>query len=201
MTKIMDACMDQIKVSDQENNIVGTSALATCVGFIAYSPKLKKALVVHFSPNADYLIPAVIEQLAANGFITEEEFRKFQKINTTLVQFDMYEFNKELIPMVVNREENKIVDRKPDDKIEIMLIDGYFKEDNKIKGHLETIFSNVSSIFKVNEYPIPKEEIVTEMFSQTEGGNCFYFDASTGQFVTRKVLETKALDNQNSNKL
>ena len=201
MKKIMDACMDQIKVSDQENNIVGTSALATCVGFLAYSPKLKKAMVAHFSPGADYLIPAVIEQLALNGFITLEEYHKMALITSCFKQYDLYEYNKELIPLVLEKEENKIFPRENGDKIEIMVIDGYHENNTNISGHISTLFSSIDSIFKVNEYPIPENAIVTEKFSKNEGGNCFYFDASTGQFVTNAVLESGVLDIQNSNKI
>jgi hypothetical protein len=49
MENIIDVSMNEIKVSTLEQPIIGTSALTTCVGFLAYSQKLKKALVVHYT--------------------------------------------------------------------------------------------------------------------------------------------------------
>ena len=185
--------------SDQEYSIVGTSSLATCVGFLAYSPKIKKALVTHFSPSSNYLIPQVLEQLKTNGFITEQEFKKMKSLDFLFNKYDVYELNKSLIPLILAK--GVIETETRDAQIEIMIIEGFHENDGKKNERIKTLFSSAESIFRVNQYPIPEDAIILEIFSKNEGGNCFYFDASTGQFVTQTVLADKNLNNGSANTL
>ena len=49
--------MNEIKITDNENTVIGTNALATCVGVILYSEKHKRAIVGHIAnePELNFL--------------------------------------------------------------------------------------------------------------------------------------------------
>lgn len=47
--------MNDIDISTEEKPIIGTQALATCVGLILYSEKHKKAIVAHISSSHEHI--------------------------------------------------------------------------------------------------------------------------------------------------
>lgn len=200
MENIIDVSMNEIKVSTLEQPIIGTSALATCVGFLAYSQKTKKALVVHFAPDGKFLIPEVFVELNKNNMITNEEYNMCIKLSTLFDEYELYEYNASLREQFAIRENNKIAERIDEDKIEIKIIPGYMPNSTNIEQHLETLFSSINTIFKINKNQLSKNAVKTEMITSNEGGNCFYFDASIGQYITNKILTNSNLEDKNIKK-
>ena len=51
MKKVIDVNMNGIECSTEESPIIGTTALATCVGFLAYDSNQKKAMTAKHKKN------------------------------------------------------------------------------------------------------------------------------------------------------
>ena len=60
--------MNEIKITDNENTVIGTNALATCVGVILYSEKHKRAIVGHIANEPELNFIKMIYMLEMNGF-------------------------------------------------------------------------------------------------------------------------------------
>lgn len=60
--------MNEIKITDNENTVIGTNALATCVGVILYSEKHKRAIVGHIANEPELNFIKMIYMLEINGF-------------------------------------------------------------------------------------------------------------------------------------
>lgn len=60
--------MNEIKITDNENTVIGTNALATCVGVILYSEKHKRAIVGHIANESELNFIKMIYMLEMNGF-------------------------------------------------------------------------------------------------------------------------------------
>ncbi|MBE6156001.1 MAG: hypothetical protein E7164_04525 [Firmicutes bacterium] len=58
--------MNEVAVSNDEMPIVGTQALATCVGVLIYSEKYKCALVAHVGTEWQNLLESIFELLIKN---------------------------------------------------------------------------------------------------------------------------------------
>ncbi len=61
--------MDEIKITDNENTVIGTNALATCVGVILYSEKHKRAIVGHIANEPELYFIKMLYMLEMNGLI------------------------------------------------------------------------------------------------------------------------------------
>lgn len=61
--------MNEIKITDNENTVIGTNALATCVGVILYSKKHKRAIVAHIANEPELNFIKMIYMLEMNGLI------------------------------------------------------------------------------------------------------------------------------------
>lgn len=53
--------MNEVKISNDENQIIGTQALATCVAILLYSETKKKAIVSHVASNLDEIITKILK--------------------------------------------------------------------------------------------------------------------------------------------
>lgn len=60
--------MNEIRITDNENTVIGTNALATCVGVILYSEKHKRAIVGHIANEPELNFIKMIYMLEMNGF-------------------------------------------------------------------------------------------------------------------------------------
>lgn len=130
--------MNEVKASTKEKTIIGTQALATCIGVLLYSEAKKKAIVAHVSSECDAAIEKIIALLIKNDML-----------------------------------------RTP---LKYKIIPGYYEEHYNTKQKLEEFFRPLPQF---TDEEISENAITTdEEYTSRE----FAFDASTGKFVTDKVL-------------
>ena len=65
--KLKLVTMNEVDISTEENPIIGTQALSTCVGMLLYSEVKKKAIVAHFSVEWESLVVPMLELIFDNG--------------------------------------------------------------------------------------------------------------------------------------
>lgn len=63
--------MNFVEVSTDDMYVIGTQALATCVGVLLYCEEKKKAIVAHVSSNVDKAINDISREIYFNGFDKE----------------------------------------------------------------------------------------------------------------------------------
>lgn len=61
--------MNEIKITDSNNKMIGTQALATCVGVILYIEKYKTALVAHISDKPEQYFERILYILKENNLL------------------------------------------------------------------------------------------------------------------------------------
>ena len=61
--------MDEIKITDSNNKIIGTQALATCVGVLLYSENHKTAIVAHISDKPEKYFEKILYMLKENNLL------------------------------------------------------------------------------------------------------------------------------------
>ena len=134
--------MNDIQISTDEKPIIGTEALATCVGVLLYSPQHKKAIVGHCSSEVDYILASSIDLIDKNNI--GDSFIKYK------------------------------------------IISGYYYNHYETKRKLEEFYNSYPEVF----IPFDENEIsYNDVEKVEEITSCrFAFDASTGKFVTDKVL-------------
>ena len=76
MKKVIDVNMNGIECSTEESPIIGTTALATCVGFLAYDSNQKKAIVSHLAPSDKNSIIDILNKMKEDNFINDIEYQK-----------------------------------------------------------------------------------------------------------------------------
>lgn len=195
MSKVIEVNMNGIECSTEEYPIIGTTALATCVGFLAYDANQKKAMVSHLAPSDRTYIVELLKKMNEEQFISDIEYKQCMKILLLFNEYDLFEFNASLKEQLKKMDEYKIPERKNEEKIEIRIIDGFYKNHTNNSKHILDFFSYLNSIFYVNKNILSKKDVSTEMISKTEGFKSFYFNALNGQFVTQEVLKTNSIDN------
>lgn len=141
--KLVD--MNEVDITTEQKPIIGTQALATCVGVLLYSEIKKMAIVAHFSVDSLYLVTTMLELIIDNGLDTEESSR-----------------------------------------IKYKVIPGFVDEHYNLKNDLEKICQSLHPLF----IPFSDEEVPSNVIEKDGDlpANRFAFDASTGKFVTDKVL-------------
>lgn len=147
--------MNDAKISTEEKPIIGTDALATCLGVLLYSEEKKQAIVAHVSSNP---IPAL------------------DKIFQIMI-------------------DNKLL--KTQFKYKIFF--GYYKDAAEYYQVEDILEKHFKDFIPFDEEEIPTDAINTVL---PLGANEFAFDASTGKFVTNKVLfgqEYYMINNDNFN--
>ena len=68
----INVCMNEIKITDSNNKIIGTYALATCVGVLLYSEEHKTALVAHVSDKPERNFAKILCMLEENNLLDSE---------------------------------------------------------------------------------------------------------------------------------
>ena len=130
--------MNDAKISTSDKHIIGTDALATCVGLLLYSEEKKIAIVAHIAPGNIETIDKVFQIILKN---------KLWNI-----------------------------------KFKYLIVPGYYKEHYNtielIKKHMADFTPFDSSMIPENAIRCDEEKTSRE----------FAFDASTGKFMTDKVL-------------
>ena len=130
--------MNDAKISTDDKPIIGTDALATCIGLLLYNEEDKLAIVAHVAPDNIEAIDKVFQ------IITKNQLRHI--------------------------------------KFKYLIIPGYYKEHydtiDLIKKHM-TDFTPFD-LSQIPENAIRRNEEATS--------HEFAFDASTGKFITDKVL-------------
>lgn len=61
--------MSKAEISSEEQPIIGTVALATCVGLILYSEEHKKAIVAHVAPGQTDIISQIVDLIIQNDLV------------------------------------------------------------------------------------------------------------------------------------
>lgn len=64
--------MDEVDISSIEKPIIGTQALATCVGVLLYSKMHKKALVAHVSSDYNNILNNIVDMIFINDLIDDK---------------------------------------------------------------------------------------------------------------------------------
>ena len=66
--------MEEVDISSLDYPIIGTQALATCVGVLLYSEKHKKAIVAHVSSYYKTVLYELINMLSLNGLLDDKVY-------------------------------------------------------------------------------------------------------------------------------
>lgn len=130
--------MNDAQISTEERPIIGTHALATCIGVLLYSEEKKVAIVAHVSTESMPAIDKIFNLIIKNKLY-----------NTT--------FKYKIIP-------------------------GYYDEHYRTKELLEKHFTH---FVPFDEESVPDYAV---MINEETKSREFAFDASTGKFVTNKVI-------------
>lgn len=117
--KFINVDMDEVQISTDEKPIIGTEALATCVGVLLYSEKHKKAIVAHASSDIDYILSSSINLIDESG-IGDSEI-KYKVIsgyyyNHYAIKTKLENFYKAYPEIFIPFDENKI----PNNSIETL---------------------------------------------------------------------------------
>ena len=110
--------MDEVDISTDDKPIIGTFALATCVGVLLYCEEKKKAIVAHVSSEWQSTIYKIIDLIFENGM--ENSIIKYKIIpgnyyNNYQIKEKLEEVCASLHPMFVPFSEKEI----PDNAIEV----------------------------------------------------------------------------------
>ena len=130
--------MDDTKISTKEKPIIGTQALATCIGVLLYDEENKVAIVAHISSEP---IPII------------------DKIFNLIMKNKLY-----------------------NNKLKYKIITGYYEGRPDIKKILEAHFKD---FIPLEETLITSNAVITD---DKIPSRQFAFDASSGKFVSDKVL-------------
>lgn len=130
--------MDDAQISTEDRPIIGTHALATCIGVLLYNEEKKLAIVAH---------------------VSSEPMQTIDKIFNLIIKYKLYNA-----------------------KLKYLIIPGYYEEHYHVKELLEEHFKDFTQ-FDENEISCSDIKTIEEETSRQ-----FAFDASTGKFVTDKVL-------------
>lgn len=170
--------MNEIGISNEEKPIIGTQGLSSCIGFILYNKEHKKAIVGHVSCDK-IMSNAGLEDICLDiyGIVCENELLN-SSFDLQIIegayrsQYEIYSHELEILKESYKTKYNLL---------EVL------EENIKRIG-----FIKIDSVNMVN-FPANAFQIVDEY------GNCIYnqgatlskqfaYDASSGEFVTDKVL-------------
>lgn len=188
MNNVIDVDMGKIMTSSKESPIIGTSALATCVGFLAIDHNQHKAIVSHISPNHKPSIKELIDVMRTEGFISEEQYQQCIKNLLFFEEYDLFVYNASLRKILSQMDEYQVSPRPTGDKIEIRIIDGFHTNHTNVSSNMKSFFNHIRTIFEVNNAKLTNGEVEVQMLSSNEGFLSFYYDANKDQFVTQEVM-------------
>ena len=70
--KLKLVSMDEVDILSLDKPIIGTQALATCVGVLLYSEKHKRAIVAHVSSDYGNVLNNIIDMIFINDLIDDK---------------------------------------------------------------------------------------------------------------------------------
>lgn len=184
--KIKYVGMDEVSISSDEQPIIGTGALGPCVGVLIYNKNKKRAIVLHISYDWEKLIKETLFIMLENDLISEENCIKIFKTLTLCPKYDLLTFNDEGIQKLIEKENSTISPNLKNDIFEVTIIPGCYKNNCDIAENLRIFFRNIPQLFQINNQKLPQNAVSTQIHKDLEG-NEFFFDASTGKFVTDKI--------------
>jgi len=133
--------MNDAQISTDEKTIIGTQALATCIGILLYNEELKKAIVAHATTTPEIAIDKIFKIIVENK-LWHVPFKYKIILGSDIKPVMFY-------------------------------------------NTIDTIKKYFSHFTPFDETQIPKEAIETD---ERTISHQFAFDASSGKFVTDKVL-------------
>lgn len=110
--------MNEVDISTDDKHIIGTYALATCVGVLLYSEEKNRAIVAHVASEWKYMVQRTIDLIFENGM--ENSIIKYKIIpgnyyNNYRIKENLEEVYASLYPMFVPFSEKEF----PDNAVEI----------------------------------------------------------------------------------
>lgn len=140
--KLILVGIEDAEISTEERPIIGTEALATCVGILLYSVADKKAIVGHCSFDVEDVLTKTIDLISQNN------------IGNGLIKYK--------------------------------IIPGYYYNHYEVRKKLEKFYASYPEVF----IPFDEDEISDNAIESVDDipSHRFAFDASSGKFVTDKVL-------------
>lgn len=180
--------MDEVGISTQEQPIIGTIGLGPCVGVLIYSKKQKQSVVIHASTEWEPVIEEALIVLASNELISVDSFSKAVEILHLHKRYDLYNYDNEFKQKIIDSQGLTLTKIDPSDKLEVTIIPGYYQDNYNVAINIEKYFNSLEHIFKFRTSLLPKRAIRTFMVGDL-GSHDFFFDSSTGRFVTDKIKD------------
>ncbi len=184
--KIKYVGMNEVSISSNDQPIIGTGALGPCVGVLIYTKNKKRAVVLHTSYGWEKLVEETLFILLDNELIKEENCIKLFHILALYKRYDLFIFDDETIQQFIEKANLTISNNSNNDNFEVTIIPGYYQDNYDIAKNLKKFFQNIPQLFQINNQKLPQNAIKIQI-SQDLGAHEFYFDASTGKFVTDKI--------------
>lgn len=181
--------MDEVSISTEETPIIGTTSLFPCVGFLLYNKKNKKALVGHASSNWQKLIPELLALLCINDLITEDMYINCYEIFTFYLKniIDNPTANQRFIDDITPYI-NHLPELSEEDKIEYTIIPGAIENQSNVDGNLKLVFEAFHPVLTKSKEPLKISDYRLGHIDKELYYKEFFFDASTGKYVTDRVL-------------
>lgn len=178
--------INEVNISTEEQPVIGTDSLGSCVGVLIYSEKYQKSVVFHTSTNWQKLAVDALIILADNKLISEKNLGTSIDILNLYEEYNMYDFENELKNKLLEQQGLKITD--VDNSLELIIIPGYYKDHYRVTTNMMKYFSSLFPLLKVKISSLQKKAIRTRMVEDL-GSHEFFFDSKTGEFVTDKIHE------------
>ena len=176
--------MNEVNISTQEQPIIGTQSLGPCVGVLIYSKKLKRAVVLHISTEWKDLLLQCFMVLADNKLISDENYHKAIKNLYLHEKYSLYDIDLTTKRKMITKSGLNITDAE--DTLEVTIIPGYYKDNYNVAINITKFLMTLEPLVKVQRDILPKTAVRTVMIKDL-GSREFYFNASTGKFVTTQI--------------
>jgi len=178
--------MNEVNISTEEQPIIGTDSLGPCVGVLIYSKKFKKSIVFHASTNWQSLIIETLIIMAENNLISVENFNKSIENFELHEKYDLYSFDNITKKSILSKKGLLITGVGKGDDLEVTVIPGYYPDNYQIATNITKFFLTLSPMITIRKNELPKKAVRTRMYDDL-GSHEFFFDSSTGKFVTEKI--------------
>lgn len=180
--------MNEVNISTPEQPVIGTQALGPCVGVLIHSKKHQKTVVSHVSTEWQPLLVEILIVLAENKLISVEHFNKAIDTLQLHNQYNLFDFDQKTKQAIIAKKGLSINNLDKDDELEVTIIPGYSKEHYDVVLNMTKFFLSLRPLFTIRRSELPKKAVRVRMFKDL-GSHEFFFDSSTGKFVTEKIKD------------
>lgn len=180
--------MNEANISTKEQPVIGTEALGPCVGVLIYSKKHKKSVVFHTPTEWQPLVVEALIILADNQLISGENFSKALDNLQLHNQFNLFDFDRKTKQEILAKKGLIFNRNEVDETLEVTIIPGYYKDNYDVALNMTKFFLTLDPLCTVRRNELPKKAVRTRMFDDL-GSHEFFFDSSTGKFVTEKIKD------------